>query len=123
MFGIYIQDEQKTNFCQILFAEKNTISFTRKAKEPLTVLKSLKVDYDMSQTGPITLEVLIDTISVEAFFFDGMYSMTNLVLPLSKQTGIKIFISDEHKQHVVVGNIRIYELNQTYKPKTNHYQE
>lgn len=49
--------------------------------EEFAALKELEVDFNIMNTRVITLEVIIDKTSVEAFFFDGMYSMTNLVYP------------------------------------------
>lgn len=44
-------------------------------------LRELGVEFDITNTREIDMEVIIDKTSIEAFFFDGMYSMTNLIFP------------------------------------------
>lgn len=62
-----------------------------------STLAPLKIDYfdSRQQNREISLEVLIDRSSIETFFFEGMYAMTNLVYPKDENaTGIEIFATD-----------------------------
>lgn len=45
----------------------------------------------------MSLDLLVDKTSAETFFFDGMYSMTNLIFPNENSKGIEIFIDNEDK--------------------------
>lgn len=55
----------------------------------------MKSDYDLTAGGEITLDILIDHSSVEVLFFDGQYSLTNLVYFDEASNGIEIWASDE----------------------------
>jgi sucrose-6-phosphate hydrolase SacC (GH32 family) len=48
----------------------------------------------LTSAGLIKLNVIIDRSSVEAFFFDGLYSMTNLVFSPIEAKGISVWIDD-----------------------------
>ena len=54
------------------------------------------------------MEILIDRNSVEAFMFDGMYSMSNLVF--STESGVELFTNDPY---VTIDRLAISALNKT----------
>lgn len=70
-------------------------------------LRELGVEFDITNTREIDMEVIIDKTSIEAFFFDGMYSMTNLIFPEEFQKNIQIFANDEEKLNVLTLQLTI----------------
>jgi len=55
--------------------------------------KKVNTSYKFNETT-FNLSVIVDRSSVEAFFFDGLYSITNLVLWNKTAKGIELFVSD-----------------------------
>lgn len=76
-------------------------------------LKSVETDYDIAHGLYYSINVLIDRSSVEAYFFDGIYSMTNLVFPSVTNKGVEIWINDENEIEVQSIVINVLEKSMT----------
>lgn len=77
-------------------------------------LRSLDCEYNINEERIIKLELLIDKTSVEAFFFEGMYAMTNLVYPKhEEQRYIHLFPDDDER--LTINKLQITVLNSAFE--------
>jgi sucrose-6-phosphate hydrolase SacC (GH32 family) len=67
--------------------------------------------FDFEEEETIKMEVLLDRSSVEAYFFGGLYSMTNLALGDDKCNGVVLFIDDYDNAYV--DTLRVTVLQRT----------
>lgn len=59
-------------------------------------LDPVEAIYDLNSEWVVSLELLLDSSSVEAFFFEGLQTMSNLVYPSTdKQRFISLFPDDD----------------------------
>jgi fructan beta-fructosidase len=82
-----------------IFVDRSHSGYTTFSKD-FPKLKSVETKYDIANENRFHLNVLIDKSSVEAYFFEGLYSMTNLVFPGLADTGVQIWINDETELYV-----------------------
>ncbi len=100
-FGLKVMTDYSTVYTLIAMDAPHKIWVDRthsgytSFSEDFPKLKSFETNYDMANENLFQLDVLIDRSSVEAFFFGGLYSMTNLVFPGLADTGIQVWINDE----------------------------
>jgi len=63
-------------------------------------LQPLETVFDFENEERVQIQVLVDRSSVEAFFFGGLDSMTNLALGSEDCTGMVVFIDDSKNAYV-----------------------
>eukprot|EP00349_Pseudokeronopsis_sp_Brazil_P011106 CAMPEP_0202972486 /NCGR_PEP_ID=MMETSP1396-20130829/37043_1 /ASSEMBLY_ACC=CAM_ASM_000872 /TAXON_ID= /ORGANISM="Pseudokeronopsis sp., Strain Brazil" /LENGTH=121 /DNA_ID=CAMNT_0049702957 /DNA_START=1100 /DNA_END=1462 /DNA_ORIENTATION=+ len=54
-------------------------------------LRSFKTEYSLAIEKTATIELLIDESSIEAFFFNQLYSMTNIVFVGDESYGLELW--------------------------------
>lgn len=102
-FGLRVKSDYKSKYTEIGFKGASTIYMNRTNSgdvgfhDKFGHLQGLNTDYKTVENRQVILEVIIDKSSVEAFFFDGMYSMTNLIYPDESQRGIEIFPDNDER--------------------------
>jgi sucrose-6-phosphate hydrolase SacC (GH32 family) len=85
--GLRVKSNYNDKYTEIGIDKDNTIYVDRENSGSVDFdssfkkLKKLHGDFDIKNSKEVDMEIILDRSSVEAFFFEGMYSMTNLIYP------------------------------------------
>mmetsp|Transcript_22219 Transcript_22219/g.21446 ORF Transcript_22219/g.21446 Transcript_22219/m.21446 type:complete len:223 (+) Transcript_22219:385-1053(+) len=115
-FGFLVKSDYQGEFTDIGVNADNCIWVDRSESgriitDIFSELNSLPTDYIVGSEEETILELLIDKSSVEVFFFDGMYSMTNIIFPEEESLGLTLWSNDFSK--LSVKQLQIFELKKT----------
>jgi len=80
--------------------------------------KKVNTSFKFNETS-FNLSIIVDRSSVEAFFFDGLYSITNLVFGDSKAKGIELFVSDDSKAWIDTLRVTVLTKAVPFKKEQN----
>ena len=100
--GMYLKTDFKKSYTAVLVKSPNKVIVKREYEgiDFMEELKPLETDFDFENEDTVQIQVLVDRSSVEAFFFGGLDSMTNLALSNETCSGMVIFIDDINNTYV-----------------------
>ncbi len=122
-FGLNVRTDFKDVKTVISVKQDSILSIDRsKCGSPSAILndptfstqKDVKVEWDSHNERYAKVELVLDRMSVEAFFF-SWYSMTDMIYPNADATGLELWSSDDTK--VGVDSISIVILESVHEKK------
>ena len=102
-FGMKVKSDYKNLYTEVGVDAGNTIYVNREKSgnvdfhDKFKKLVSEHTDFDIRNARQVDMEIILDRSSVESFFFEGMYAMTNLIFPDELQRGLEIFPDDDER--------------------------